>query len=364
MSDDVTRRYYLKPDRSLDLDCVAELPEINTGDPQALIDFVSWAIEEYPAERNALVLWNHGSGWKDEDIYKAADRRGIGERITRGQMRSLSSGKPSRVLFNTTVEQMVVEASERAILFDDSAADFLDNIELKKVLQQVKYKLGRPVDLVGFDACLMNMLEVDYQIQDLCGFVVGSQDIEPGDGWPYDAILAHLAADQNMTAETLGRVIVDEYVDFYKDSFTSLPITLSTVCLERLMSTAEVVSELGGILKDRMSEREGMGIIFRALRYAQSFTDRDYVDLANFCQHLALDDAGGEIGAAALQVADSLRGEESPIVAEGHHGPEVRDATGLSIYLPSRVYSPLYDRLDFARQFAWDEFLQDLVSPH
>ena len=72
MSGNITRRYELTGKGSLDDDCVAELPEVNTGDPNALIDFIAWAGNEYPARHFALVLWNHGSGWKDEDIYRTA----------------------------------------------------------------------------------------------------------------------------------------------------------------------------------------------------------------------------------------------------------------------------------------------------
>ena len=39
MSEQTTRRYHLTANQSLDADCVATLPETNTGDPQVLVDF-------------------------------------------------------------------------------------------------------------------------------------------------------------------------------------------------------------------------------------------------------------------------------------------------------------------------------------
>jgi len=41
-----------------------DLGECNMGDPNTLRDFVDWTMTEYPAENYALILWNHGSGWK------------------------------------------------------------------------------------------------------------------------------------------------------------------------------------------------------------------------------------------------------------------------------------------------------------
>jgi hypothetical protein len=67
-----TRRFYLRKGDNLDADVVAELGETNTGDPAVLTDFATWAITTYPAQRYMLVIWNHGSGWDDSDIYEAA----------------------------------------------------------------------------------------------------------------------------------------------------------------------------------------------------------------------------------------------------------------------------------------------------
>jgi hypothetical protein len=98
-------------------------------------------------------------------------------------------------------------------------------------------------------------------------------------------------------------------------------------------------------------------LLFEALRSAQSFTDQDYVDLAHFCGLLAESDQEGAIGAAARAVVELLAGESSPVIAEAHHGNMVEHATGLSIYLPARIVSPLYSGLDFAVRHRWDEFL-------
>lgn len=364
MSDQQTRRYYITADGDLEADCVAELPETNTGDPEALLDFITWASRAYPAKRYALVLWNHGTGWKDDDIYRSALRQGVEDRITRGQVRGLTSGRVGRALFSTTLERLVVEAAEneRAILFDDSSADFLDNVELRSVLQDAAEHLGQPLDLLGLDACLMNMLEVHYQVRDLCRVVVGSQEIEPGDGWPYDAVLTHLTREPDMSPEDLGRAIVQAYVGFYQGHFPGLSVTQSAIRTAGIEALAGVLDALALALIDSLKDRQTLGLLFGALRSAQSFSDRDYVDLEHFC--LLLSEAGaGRISEAARHVAGSLLGKESPVIAQAYHGPDVTHARGLSIYLPVRTLSPLYGRLEFAQQNHWDEFLDAFVNP-
>lgn len=362
MADQTTRRYHLTANHTLDGDCVAALPETNTGDPQVLVDFITWACTTYPADHYALILWNHGAGWKDEDIYRVARDGALADEIPRGQVRALSSGRVGRALFSTTVEQMAVEATKRAILFDDSAADFLDNIEMKRALQQAAPAFNGRLDLLGFDACLMSMIEVHYQLRDTCQVVVGSQEVEPGDGWPYDEVLSRLAADPTMTPEALGRAVVDAYVGWYQKTYPSLDVTQSAVSLSRIEPVAAATTDLADVLRQSLAATQTLGLLFQALRSAQSFTDRDYVDVAHFCGLLAESDEEGTIGAPARTIVERLAGDSSPVIAEAHHGTMVEDAAGLSIYLPTRVLSPLYSGLDFAQQHHWDDFLADFVQ--
>ena len=63
---DSTRRYYVTKDDDLnkiDSHLVQDLGEVNMADGQALVDFVTWAVSNYPADRYALILSDHGMGW-------------------------------------------------------------------------------------------------------------------------------------------------------------------------------------------------------------------------------------------------------------------------------------------------------------
>ncbi len=343
-------------------DMVMQLPETNTGDPNVLLEFIRWGFDQYPAERYALILWNHGTGWKDDDLYKTIAGKPGSAVIGRDQMRAVSAGRTSRALFSTTIEQMVQIDGERAILLDDTSADFLDNIEMKNVLGSAAQCLGRPIDLLGFDACLMNMVEVAAQVSGSCGVIVGSQEIEPGEGWPYDAILQALKIDPGMDADQLGGMIVEHYVDFYQKNYPNTSVTQSAVRTDRLESLLHELDILAVLLEKGVSKGASTGLVFEALRNAQSFKDRDYLDLGHFCQVLAQSSPKSRIGKAAAVIASRIAGSESPVIARGYSGQEVENATGLSIYLPARSLSPLYASLDFSQKYHWDEFLKAFVN--
>jgi hypothetical protein len=359
MSDQVTRRFYLRQGAALTADLVANLPETDTGDPACLIDFVNWAIEQYPARRYALVLWNHGSGWKEDDIYQAAQRVGTEPCITRQVMRGIADRK-KHALFRTSLE-WYVENPERAIAYDDSSEDFLDNAELKRVLEQVRAKIGRPLDFLGFDACLMNMLEVHYQLREQVCAIAGSQELEPGDGWPYNDILRALTQQPDMTPEQLGVAIVGAYTDYYQQNFPEVGVTQSAVAVGRLDPVVAAVDQLAKALLAVRSPQKLGGLIYAACRSAQKFNDPDYFDLADLCRSLVIADPRGAVGQSAQGVVDALLGAGTPVLAVRDHGKSVSNATGLSIYLPSRKVSPLYQNLDFAKASDWSRFLSHFL---
>ena len=51
---------------------------------------------------------------------------------------------------------------------------------------------GVPIDVLGFDACLMQMTEVTTAVQGQVKFVVGSEESEAGSGFNYTTALTAL----------------------------------------------------------------------------------------------------------------------------------------------------------------------------
>jgi len=365
MSDGISRRYFLTHDRSLADDVVAELPETNTGDPAALLDFICWGLQTYPAEQTALILWNHGSGWKDDDIYALARRAGHTEpEAPRSQLRGLRQHRVGRSLFSTSIEAILQYPPPiRAILFDDTSKDFLDNRELKNVLDNVLLsRQGRKLDLIGFDACLMSMIEVADQIQHACHYMVGSQEIEPGDGWPYQHILAVLTTAPDISAENLSRTIVDAYAEHYTKNPAGMPVTQSALRLKYVPALVEAVGYLADGLTASLSDLTFYNLtLLPTLRQVQKFRDRQYIDLGQLGQMLAENSAGGVMSAAPYRVATWLdpASADSVIVAARAVGPDVAFARGLSIYMPLLgSVSPAYASLEFARHCTWKRFLE------
>jgi hypothetical protein len=369
-----TNRYFIQKGGTVAKDKVASLGETNMGDPKVLEDFVKWGVKSYPAKQYLLVLWNHGAGWDDANLYEGDVFSGAAPPVSRknqvlasgrGVTRSLKPlpftttraalSRTKRALFRTSVEKAV---KNRAIAFDDQAQDFLDNIELKRVMTKIKKSLKRPIDILGMDACLMSMTEVAYQMRAVANYSVGSEETEPGEGWPYDRILKALAAKPDMTPEDVSKLIVNQYIASYTPNDN---VTQSAVRLANLKSLTSAVSSLGKSLSYALaypSLRDAiMTVRARVQEYSRPYDD--YCDLLNLCDILENSLTDSKIRTACDAVKESAK---DAIAVSGYKGSAVNKSHGLSIYFPKRKLSPLYKTLDFTKASAWDEFLKAYIA--
>ncbi len=170
-----SRLLRIRPDRDparLVSEVLARPGEINMGDPEVLRSFVAATINKFPARHHALVMWDHGGGWKD----LAIDHQAPGSAEGHDGLNIAEVG---------------------CALQDALAAVAVDKL-----------------DLIGFDMCLMAQLETAWEVKDLARVMVASQAVEPGDGWPYAEVLG---AFQRHGADSrqIGKAIVEAYGTYY-----------------------------------------------------------------------------------------------------------------------------------------------------
>jgi hypothetical protein len=360
LRDDHTRRYHVRRGTTVEQDQVQDLGETNCGDPAVAADFFTWAIQHYPACHYLAVLWNHGSGIDETDVYRRARTLGItverraapsADRVPRARVRTIASRRFSRSLFSTTVAAAI---SNRAIAYDDTARYFLDNLELKRVLATVKQRTGHALDIVGFDACLMSMVEIAYELRPYAKLLVGSQEVEPGDGWPYDQVLAALTAKPGMTPEELGTAIVDRYVASYRRG----AVTLSLLDSRHTVSVVKTADAFAGALITAMKPPVEYAAVMRSVNAAQHFEVRDFVDLCDFSDQVRRRSKSTRVKAAAESTINAVcDGAAGLVRRERHKGEAVGRSHGVSVYFPRGDVTVAYGRLQFARRTRWDEFL-------
>jgi hypothetical protein len=93
------------------------------------------------------------------------------------------------VLAATTAHAQVVNGSITGTVSDTSGG-VLTNVEAAGVLRAGFQRAGqkRKLDMIFSDTCLNGMVEVLDQLEPFATVVVGSEELEPGDGWDYQGL--------------------------------------------------------------------------------------------------------------------------------------------------------------------------------
>ena len=206
---DDARRLLIRPDdddENIGSEIIAELGEANMGDPQTLADFIVWGAANYPANRYALIIWDHGAGWQG-------------------------------ISFDE--ETAAVSVSDYLSLPD------LDGALAQALAQSSLDKL----DVIGFDACLMAQLDVFQTIAPYSDYAVASEALTPGQGWQYATLLNRLAANPDMDGAGLSRQMAEDYAAFYTRAEPDDFVTMSAVDLAQIGAVTTAVQRLAEALQ-------------------------------------------------------------------------------------------------------------------
>ncbi len=360
-----TRRFFISEDGDLQhvRSQADDLGELNMADGNTLVDFVTWAVDTYPADRYVLILSDHGTGWPGG--WSDSDSAGRGD--------------PSIPLSSVMGDQLYLN-------------------ELDSALETIRARTGLgQFELIGLDACLMAHIEVFSALAPHARYAVASQETEPALGWAYTSFLQALTDNPDMDGAQLARQVVSSYIqddqrilddqaraDLLRQgspmggffSVFSAPtadqitqqmeqgITLTAVDLSAMPALLERFNDFAYSLQ-AVSQPQ----VARARSYAQSFTSifgdqvpPSYIDLGNFAQLAARETGDRDVA----RTADGLTAALGQAVIAEKHGPKKPGATGMSIYFPgSQLYqSPLTGPASYTvvgRRFAdlslWDDFL-------
>lgn len=190
-----------------------DIGEANTGDGKTLADFVVWGRQKFPARHFMLVIWGHGQGWRFfiKSLAKrqrlVARSRGFETKDSADSLRAAAvqvrnGNGVAAATGQTAPFRSAPGDAYRSASNDETNQDVLYNREIEDALKAALN--GERLDIIGFDACLMAMVETSYALRDVAAYLVGSEELEPGPGWKYDDVLAAIVANPGQDAKTLG----------------------------------------------------------------------------------------------------------------------------------------------------------------
>ena len=242
------------------------LPDVDMGRAKTLTDFLRYGEENYPADHRVFVFWDHGGG------------------------------------------------SAAGVCCDERTENMLRLNDLRQAFSAGygEHPAEPPYELVGFDACLMASYETAASLEGYTRYMVASEEMEPGNGWNYDAWIGALGDNPAMGGARLGEVICDSYLAGCREEDTEEEATLSVIDLGRLpqlrsayetysrdvLARAAHLSPAFFAALDRAAQRaENYGGNTREMGYA------NMVDLAGLAQETAQEFPSAKALAAAVDDA-------------------------------------------------------------
>jgi hypothetical protein len=351
-----TKRLYIAQGKIYEVENPFENAKLDSGSDQTLIDCMKWAIDDYPADHYALILWNHGSGVLDPTKGRPFRAAGL----------FIENAETGMMEIDRSINYMDL-LERRGICFSDTHGTFLTNQKLEKALREITTYRGKKLDVIAFDACLMAMLEIAESMRFYADYMVGSQEVEPGDGWGYHETLAPLAEGYVEPFE-FARHAVESYRLSYLRRTPEF--TQSAFDLKNIHTVLDNVHRVSTILM-KLTDFQLEGTIDRAVemakdsRFCTHFSEPNYIDLKHFYENLRLIIPFVHLEDGHTALIDQLdRTLEAGIkliekvVIANVRGTGLPHASGLAIYFPGSYIHPSYEKTFFGKENAWMELLQ------
>ena len=244
-------------------------------DPATLSSFIKYCNKNFPANRNDLILWDHGGG--------SVSGYGYDEK---------NSSKGSMGLAN-----------------------------INKALKDGGVKF----DFIGFDACLMATAETALMLDQHADYLIASEETEPGIGWYYTNWLNKLGADTSMPTIEIGKNIVDDFVAACGKKCPSSATTLSVIDLAEFANTVpSKLSAFATSVSDKITSQD-----YRSVSSARNNT-REFAQSSRIDQ-VDLADLAEKVGTAqGKELSETIKNA----VKYNRTSRSMTNAYGVSIYFP------------------------------
>ena len=305
---------------------IQDLGKVDMGDYHSLVDFVQWSVTNFPAKHYFLNIWDHGAGWHRIEL--------------------MGTGHGFKPL---------------DISFDEVSGNHITTEQLSQSIATIAQIIGHHLDIYGSDACLMAMAEVADEMAGNVDVYSGSEETEPGAGWPYDTFLAKWVANPDATSVQIGGYLTDAYTASYQGGTNgSSDVTFSTFDLSKTQALTDAVSKLSAKFLALSVDEKSQ--VMTAAKASQAYAYADYVDMQDFLNQMQKT----RVFAGSPEITN-LSNAITDFVTDTKNTTKYANSHGVSFWLPtdSSTYSTNADRynaLRFAKDTHWGDVLKALLG--
>lgn len=270
-------------------------------DPTMLTEFIQYSVNNFPADRYMLIMWDHGGG--------SVSGYGYDEKFAK-------------------TGSMTLDEIDSAI--KDSGCIF---------------------DFIGFDACLMATLETALVCEKYADYMIASEETEPGVGWYYTNWLTKLS--QNTSAKTvdIGKWIIDDFVSVCKQAAPRDKTTLSIIDLAEMAGTIPESFNAFARSTTALIDSNNYQVVSNARSKTREFASNiNQVDLIQLAENIGTPEA--------KEFAQALRG----CVKYNRTSSNIANANGVSIFFPYGNTSSMNSAISTYNKIGLDSSYSDCIK--
>ncbi len=367
----ITRRYYVEKDKILHMNAHDSSSQcMDSGNPQTLISCCEWGITNYPAHEYALFFWNHGTGIIDPGQGRLINPAELFTFNPATNKLELDRSIGFLDLINNLDQEELLQLDQKGICWDDTTGNYLTNRKLETALSNICKRMlyGSKFSIIGFDACLMSMIETASLIKNYAHIMVGSQEVELGTGWNYAKVLAPFAY-QPLEKTAFAKHIVQMYYKTY--SMLTNDFTLSAINLNQIINLEKNLDLVAQLLLECLAKQKKQSVS-QAIRASRNrlicthFDEPSYIDLHHFYFNLQKnlnrfaffnEQQGNKLTRELQYTLEEGKEILKELIIENTVGKNLKNAKGLSIYFPERRIHSSYHQAPFASTNSWPKFL-------
>lgn len=249
--------------------------------------------------------------------------------------------------------------------------------------------LGKKLDLLGFDTCVMSTLEIGCQFSKFADTMVASEGSIPTAGWNYaEILLSNLNNQEEIEPKKLAVSFVDKFIKIQnKFALADISVDISAWDLTQMNGLEKNLAKLAEDLMACFEKKKSPAFhqMKRLIVYVhwqcQTYLLEQHIDLGDFCQ-LLLDEIcllEKEIPKSELkeilkvkqscrEVVESIK---DCILLTGFSGSDFQFSNGISLFFPwswacYQAAESDYNRLTFVKKNSaginWNNFLKKFLK--
>lgn len=353
----------------------------NSASVNNVINFVDWCVNKVEYKKNgksfngrkaknyAMIFSGHSFGFQNEGLFKD-------EKANYSMNLSKLKWMFERITFpNVELKKLANSAQARD----------KKNWNKDKFKERTTEIIGKPLSILGFDSCVMSMLEIGCQFKNISETMVASEGSIPNAGWSYAQILLDkIGNNKESTAKEIAASFVENFIlQQNKYALAEISVDMTAWDLKELdkleKAFAKFVKKLTECFDDSNSTvfKQMKRIMIQVHWQCQTYMYQQNIDLGDFCYLLnqEIESLKTEFDPSQIQPIieleilskDVLDNIKKCVILTGFSGGKYQFSNGISLFFPWSWTSycaskQSYEALNFVKNSnageLWNKFLQ------